>query len=106
MANSLFGRASPSLLPPHSSKSTNRNITNGSSTCQFLGVLLELLDEFLQRYFTSLDPDDVAPSKLAEKDEIDLQDYAEPALHLCRKLVDEVDDYRKMVKSWLLPADM
>lgn len=109
MASSLFGRASP-LLSLQNGKATIRSstTTNGSSDSnhQFLGVLIELLDEYLQRYFTSLDPDDVAPGRLAEKDGIELQDYAEPALHLCRKMVDEVDDYRKVIKSRLLPPDM
>jgi hypothetical protein len=71
-----------------------------------LNTLINLVDEFLRRYFTTLDPDDSQAASLAESDQIDLQDYAEPALLLCRKLIDEVADFKKVAKDRILPSDM
>jgi hypothetical protein len=99
MANSIFGRSSPTTSPPTRYKELSRSSS-------FVDALVDLLDEFLQRYFTTLDPDDEEASRLAQLDGIDLQDYAEPALLLCRKLVDEVVDFRRIIKRRILPADM
>jgi hypothetical protein len=99
MATSIFGRSSPTTSPP----STSSGVFKSTS---FLILLMDLLDEFLHRYFTTLDTDDAEASRLAQSDGIDLQDYAEPALLLCRRLVDEVADFRQTVKRRILPSDV
>ncbi|UZJ54561.1 hypothetical protein CBS101457_003881 [Exobasidium rhododendri] len=88
-----------------SSNGSNRDFLTPSSP-DFLTTLLDLLDEFLHRYFVTLDPDDSQAETLALSDQIDLQDYAEPALLLCRKLIDEVELFKRTIKLRLLPSDI
>lgn len=99
MATSIFGRSSPTTSPSSTS-------SGALGTTSFLSVLIELLNDFLSKYFTRLDTDDAEASLLAQADGIDLQDYAEPALLLCRRLVDEVVDFRRTVKRRILPSDV
>jgi hypothetical protein len=106
MATSLFAKASSSS-PSHKATSSS---SSGNHTqfinIDFLNTLINMLDEFLSRYFVTLDPDDTKANGLANLDDVDLQDYAEPALLLCRRMVDEVVDFRRLVKDRILPNDM
>lgn len=118
MATSFFGKAGSSSSA--SSSKTNQKTSSSSSsssssnhppsqhqdTPSILSTLISLLDEFLQRYFTTMDPDDTTANSIAHSDDIDLQDHAEPALLLVRKLVDDVGDFRSAIKGRLLPNDM
>lgn len=108
MATSIFGKARSSSSSSSGSSSSSPPVKSSSSISPicFLDTLVNLLDEFLLRYFTTLDPDDTNANGLAQEDGIDLQDYSEPALLLCRRLIDEVTDFRQYVKARILPVDM
>lgn len=67
---------------------------------------MDLIDEFLTFYFVTLDIDDPASQKKAEAKGVEIEEYAEPAILLCRKMIAEVEEYRLVAKSRLLPDDI
>lgn len=77
-----------------------------SSDLPLLRTLLDMVDVFCRKYFSSKDIDDQQASQKVIKDEEDLQVLGEPALLLLRKLADGSEKFRAIAKACILPENI
>lgn len=95
--------ASAFFRSPFNRQGSQKNVDLPPSESPLLKTLLDMIDAFCKKYFSSKDIDNHHATRDEEED---LQAFGEPALLLLRKLANGSEKFRLIAKSRILPENV